>query len=75
MHGGKANERMLDVIAGQIAIGRSGDRSRVSSAAAMARTCSVAFARSSASPFTRRIALGEKHAVGRGLAPVHQTLG
>ena len=59
----------------RIAIGRSGDRSRSSSAAAMARTAVERLRISQRAPRAGRVALRKEDALGRGLRPMHQPLG
>ena len=59
----------------RIAIGRSGESSRSSSAAAMARTLANACRIGQRAPGAGAVALRQENAVGRGLRPMGQPLG
>ena len=75
MHGGKAKERVLDIVAG-----KNRDRALRRQAARQQRRGDGAHFRqcvgiSQRAPGARRVTLRQKHALGRGFRPMHQALG
>ena len=75
MHGGKADERVLDIVAG-----KNGDRALRRQAARQERRGDGAHFRQCVrigqrAPGARCVTLRQEHALGRGFRPMHQALG
>ena len=75
MHGGKADERVLDIVAG-----KNGDGALRRQAARQQRRGDGTHFRqcvgvSQRAPCARCVALRQEHALGRGFGPMHQALG
>ena len=75
MHRREAEQRMLDVVAGQDRDRTLGRQAALAAAPPRSRALPRALAHRSACASRRRVALGEENAIGRGVGPMHQPLG